>query len=131
MSAARAVLYVEDESLIRELVTNALEEAGFKVAVAENGTAALVALDDDTTPFCAIVTDVNLGPGPDGWAVAHRARELNDVLPVIYVSGASGHEWQSRGVQHSIMIAKPFKVAQIVSAVSSFLKKVRRKRLKF
>jgi DNA-binding response OmpR family regulator len=127
MSDPHAVLYVEDESLIRELASIALEEAGFEVVAAENGAAAFDALDGNADPFCAIVTDVDLGGGPDGWAVAHRARELDDALPVIYVSGASGHEWQLKGVPHSVMISKPFKMAQIVSAVLSLVKKVRRK----
>ena len=54
-------LYVEDETLIRELGATALEDAGFEVIVAENGNAAFDALDNDADPFCAIVTDVNLG----------------------------------------------------------------------
>jgi DNA-binding response OmpR family regulator len=123
MPDTQAVLYVEDDAVTRELSAAALEEAGFNVMVAESGTAAFDALDDDADPFCAIVTDVNLGAGPDGWEVARRARELNNTLPVIYISGASGHEWQSKGVQNSIMIAKPCTITQIVSAISSLLKK--------
>lgn len=127
MLAAQAVLYVEDDSLIRELVTVVLEDAGFDVAVAENGDAALHALDCDADPFCAVVTDVNLGAGPDGWTVAHRARELNSELPVVYVSGASGHEWPSKAVPHSVLIAKPFTVTQLVTAISTLVQKVRLK----
>jgi DNA-binding response OmpR family regulator len=40
MPDAQAVLYVEDDELIRELSAAALEEAGFKVVVVESGTAA-------------------------------------------------------------------------------------------
>jgi two-component system, OmpR family, response regulator len=79
-----AILFVEDESLIREFLTMALEDAGFEVVVAENGAAALEALDHNPDPFCAILADINLGPGPDGWEVARRARELNRELPVVY-----------------------------------------------
>ena len=125
MTDTQAVLYVEDDDLIRELSAAALEEAGFKVVVAESGTAAFDALDGDADPFCAMVTDVNLGAGPDGWEVAQRARELNDTLPVIYVSGGSGNEWQSKGVRNSIMIVKPYKITQIASAISALLKKIR------
>jgi DNA-binding response OmpR family regulator len=121
----RAVLYVEDEPLIRELGATELRDAGFEVVAAESGTAAFDALDNDAAPFCAIVTDVNLGDGPDGWEVARHARELNDALPVIYVSGANGHEWQRKGVPNSVMIAKPFKMAQIVKAICALLRKLR------
>jgi CheY-like chemotaxis protein len=80
MAADQSVLYVENEPLLRDII---LEDAGFKVVTAENGTAAFESLDHDGSPFCAIVTNVNLGHGPDGWAVAKRGRELNRTLPVV------------------------------------------------
>ena len=128
MSDAQAVLYVEDDALTRELAATALEEAGFEVVSTESGTSALEALDDNADPFCAVVTDVNLGSGPDGWDVARRARELNQEMPVVYLSGASGHEWKSKGVLKSIMITKPFNIPQIIAAISSLLKKTGLKR---
>jgi DNA-binding response OmpR family regulator len=127
MSAAHittSILYVEDEPLLREIATMTLEDAGFNVVSAENGVAAFDALDDNADPFCAVVTDVNLGAGPDGWAVARRARELNHLLPVIYVSGASGHDWQAHGVPNSVMIGKPFSATQIILVISTLLMKI-------
>jgi two-component system OmpR family response regulator len=123
MSAVQAVLYVEDEPLIREISAMALEDAGFEVVVAGNGTDALVALDGSADPFCAVVTDVNLGPGPDGWEVAWRARELNNTLPVIYVTGAAAADWPLRGVPDSVIIGKPFTMEQLVTAVGTILKR--------
>jgi DNA-binding response OmpR family regulator len=120
-STEPVVLYVEDDALIRELAVIAFSDAGIDVLVVENGEAALTALDADAVPIRAIVTDVNLGAGPDGWAVAERARELHQALPVLYVTGASGHEWRSRGVRHSFMILKPFDPERIADAVSWLL----------
>jgi hypothetical protein len=37
------------------------------------------------------------------------------------MSGASGHEWTSSGVPHSVLITKPFAVGQIITAVSQLL----------
>jgi CheY-like chemotaxis protein len=121
MSADQAVLYVEDEPLLRELAAVILEDAGFEVVTAESGTAAFEALDDNGEPFCAMITDVNLGEGPDGWAVAKRARSLNRNLPVVYVTGASAHQRQAEAVPNSLMVTKPFTSAQIVNAVRSVL----------
>jgi hypothetical protein len=53
--------------------------------------------------------------------VAKRARELNELLPVVYMTGGNGHEWASQGVPNSILITKPFAPAQIVTAVSQLL----------
>src|SRR4051812_39015797 len=105
--SASVVLFVEDEILIQDTVQAALTEAGFKVETAVDAAAATLILSA-SLQLRALITDVNLGPGPDGWAVARRAREIVPRLPVIYVSGASSHEWTSQGVPDSVMIQKPF-----------------------
>ena len=122
MPDEQSVLVVEDDDLIRELSSEVLEDAGFDVVVVEDGDAALAALDGNADPFCALFTDVNLGPGPDGWAVARRGRELNNALPVVYVTAASGHEWKANGVPNSTLLAKPCTPDQIVDAVTVALK---------
>jgi DNA-binding response OmpR family regulator len=125
MSATQAVavLYVEDQPFIRDLVALDFEDAGFEVLTVADGTAALDALKGNVVPFRALITDVNLGDKLDGREIARRARELNRALPVMYVSGASGHEWKARGVPDSIMIVKLFTPAQLLGAITSLLKK--------
>ena len=70
------------------------------------------------------MTDINLGPGPNGWAVVRHARELAPEMPVVYMSGDSGAEWASKGVPHSVMVPKPFVPAQIITAVAALLNTV-------
>jgi DNA-binding response OmpR family regulator len=120
------VLYVEDDALIRELSINALEEAGFVVVSADSGKAALEVLGSGidgpgALSIRAVVTDVNLGSGPDGWAVAKRAREMNHDLPIIYVTGAAGGEWTTNGVTDSVMVIKPFPPGRIAALLSWLL----------
>jgi DNA-binding response OmpR family regulator len=67
------------------------------------------------------VTDVNLPGEISGWDIARRAREINDKLPVIYMTGGSAHEWASRGVPNSQLMPKPFAVAQVVTSVSQLI----------
>jgi DNA-binding response OmpR family regulator len=67
------------------------------------------------------VTDVNLGPGPTGWDVAKRARELNETLPVIYVTGEDAREWGTKGVPNSRIVRKPFTTTQVVEAVAALI----------
>lgn len=119
--AAPLLLYVEDELLIQGVMIASLEDAGFKLAVADSGAQALQLLAEHGAKLRGLITDVNLGPGPDGWDVARAARESIGGLPVVYVSAASQHEWVSQGVPVSMMIAKPFAAAQLVIAISSLL----------
>jgi hypothetical protein len=42
-------------------------------------------------------------------------------MPIIYISGDSGQEWLSKGVPRSVMIAKPFVPAQLITAVTTLI----------
>jgi len=118
---AAMLLYVEDELVTQACVADMLQEAGFAVTVASGGAEALKLLETAAAPLRGLITDVDLGKGPDGWEIARRARELVDAIPVVYVSGASQHDWTSKGVPASVMIAKPCAPVQIVVAVSALL----------
>ena len=121
MSEAQALLVVEDEPLVRMMIEQLLVDAGFKVHVAETGIEAIHVMNLPRQLIHGLVTDVRLGTGPDGWAVAHRARELHPEMPVVYVTGDSAHEWAARGVPKSILIQKPFRATQLTQALGNLL----------
>jgi len=112
------LLLVDDDELIRDVLHAELGDAGFSLVAARNGVQALAELDTDASRFKAVITDINLGSGPDGWDVGRHARELVSDMPIVYISGDSAHEWASKGVPRSVIIAKPFAPAQLVTAVS-------------
>ena len=118
---APVLLYDEDDTMIRLALVDALEEAGFRVISAHDGDATIQLLHEQGQTLNGLITDINLGDGPDGWCVARTARELMSGLPVVYVSAVSEHEWTSHGVPNSVMITKPFVAAQVVVAISSLL----------
>ena len=121
MEASVLILLVEDEHLIALSVKEALEEGGYAVRAAASGADAISFLDEAKDQICALITDIRLGTGPDGWDLARHARELNARLPIVYMSGDSSHGHSSRGVPDSLMIQKPFAPAQIVTAVSTLM----------
>jgi DNA-binding response OmpR family regulator len=115
------LLLVDDDILLRDVLGTELADAGFEIVAANGGTQAFAELDAGATRFKAVITDINLGRGPDGWDIGRRARELVSDMPVVYISGDSGHEWSSRGVPDSVLIAKPFVPAQLVTALSMLI----------
>ena len=78
------VLFVEDEFCIREWIARSLSEQGFAVDSVTNAVDALLRIA--RAPIDVLLTDINLPGGMDGTALAHRARELQPNLAVIYAS---------------------------------------------
>ena len=118
-NALPQVLLVEDEPLIRDLLQGALEDGGFEVAYANNGDGAIDVLQRRPGEFAGVVTDVALGGGMTGWDVGHAARRISPVIAVVYMSGASSHQWESEGVPGSTMLMKPFAPAQLLVALAT------------
>jgi DNA-binding response OmpR family regulator len=115
------ILVVDDEVLIGHSVEDALQESGYSVCLAHSGADAISVLDGAKGSIVGLVTDIRMGNGPDGWDVGRRARELNALMPVVYMSGDSASDHSSRGVPDSVMVQKPFVGAQIVTAISQLL----------
>ncbi len=116
-----SVLLVEDEPLLALDVESALIDAGYTVTMTSSGEQALEALSSMGAPFSAMVTDIRLGNGADGWAVAKKARELIPGLPVVYMSGDSAANWTSMGVPESVMLTKPMALSQVVVALAQLM----------
>jgi CheY-like chemotaxis protein len=121
LSESPLILVVEDDQAIQGIVEDALSEGGFGVAIAASGEEAATLLFGNKGQYQALLTDIGLRGRSDGWEVARRAREINPDFPVVYMSGKHAEEWASKGVPDSIMLAKPFAPAQLVTAVSQLL----------
>ena len=121
MDYAVRLLVVEDDQLIQAIVEEALADGGFQLAITPSGEEAITLLQDDKSQFRAVVTDINLLGKLDGWEVARAAREIDPSMPVVYMTGSHSDDWASRGVPNSIMLAKPFAPAQLVTAISNLL----------
>ena len=115
------ILVAEDDALVQATVVDALSEGGFESTLAGSGEEAIALLKDGKSQFRAVVTDINLSDKLDGWEVARAAREIDPSMPVVYMTGSHSDDWASKGVPNSIMLAKPFAPAQLVTAISNLL----------
>ena len=116
------ILVVEDDHLVQSVIEDGLTDGGFEIEIASSGENAVELLDMSDGKYRALVTDINLGRGGiDGWDVARHAREIDPNFPIVYMSGNDADDWASKGVPNSIMLAKPFAPAQLVTAVSQLL----------
>lgn len=115
------ILYAEDEPLIAALLEDTLRHSGFEVMVAADGASAAGAIEKYGPKLAGFVTDIQLDEGPDGWELARSLRAINPNIPVVYTTGDSAYLWGSEGVPQSIVVQKPFVVAQVVTGLSNLL----------
>jgi DNA-binding response OmpR family regulator len=115
------ILVIEDEYAVQGLIEEMLTEGGFATDILSSGEEALTLFRGRLKNYKALVTDVALKGRLNGWEVALQIRETDPVFPVVYMSGVHANEWASKGVPNSVMLAKPFAPAQLLTAVSQLL----------
>jgi DNA-binding response OmpR family regulator len=117
------VLLVEDDYLVRELICDDLAESGLSfvaVASAEDG---LRAVNDNEPPPAVLVTDVNLGPGMDGIALAAEGRRRWPGVAVVVMTGNAGNLVQMPVDLRNECFLKPFNPLKLVAAVTSLMRR--------
>jgi DNA-binding response OmpR family regulator len=115
------IMVVEDDPTIQTLIEDALTDGGFETAILASGEEAVTLLKGHEGKYRALVTDIHLLGKIDGWEVAKQAREIDPAFPIVYMTGAAADEWASHGVPNSVLLAKPFAPAQLVTAISNLL----------
>jgi DNA-binding response OmpR family regulator len=108
---APVVLVAEDEWLIREEISQAFRHAGWDVLEASSSEAGL-AFAREECRIDAVMTDIELGGGVNGWDVADAARSTRPNLAVVYASGNT--MGRSRMVPGSAFFSKPCRTAELV-----------------
>jgi DNA-binding NtrC family response regulator len=108
------VLVVDDEAGARELLIEFFRARGFQVTGAQDGRAAILALQRPHARFGLVVTDLNL-PGADGFAVLHAARQANESCYVVIVTGYASLDSAIRAVRVGAYdyLTKPFSLGQL------------------
>jgi two-component system, OmpR family, response regulator VicR len=108
-----AVLIVDDEPAILAMLRDVLEEAGFVVLTASNGTTALALLQH--TPVALVLTDLMM-PTVTGLQLAQQVRSnpQTAALPVLLMSAALPPHVDAA---FTTVIPKPFALDDLVTTV--------------
>jgi PAS domain S-box-containing protein len=113
-----SVLLVEDDSGLRALIRQMLEDFGYQVEVAGSGPAALTLLSGGFRPHL-LITDVVLPQDPSGFELAAQARTLLPGLKVLFMSAYAEDLMAKRPevVASAPLLAKPFRPADLARQV--------------
>ena len=81
---SRSVVVVEDDAFMRSLLADSLDKAGFEVSTAASAADAkrlIKVVNPD-----AVVLDIGLGPGPDGFDLAENLRKLTPDIAIVFLT---------------------------------------------
>jgi DNA-binding response OmpR family regulator len=123
-SSPGALLIVDDEPAILELVTRVCEVAGYRCLQALNGSDALNIFQRDRASIAGVITDVNM-PGIHGFALIRAIRELAPEMRFIISSGSLSDPEQQivTTIPNSAFLPKPYTPAQLVECIRSVLRR--------
>ncbi|MGC3982374.1 MAG: response regulator [Steroidobacteraceae bacterium] len=121
MEATRAVLIVEDDAKIRQLLRTMLEVEAFRVIEAENGERAIIAAKSHR-PDLAIV-DLGL-PDIDGVRVIKSIREWS-LMPILVLSARTDEEQKVQALENGAddYVTKPFGGREFIARVRVALRR--------
>ncbi len=120
---AKTFLVVDDSASIRQLITFAMQDAGYDVLVAENGNDALAKLAGEKIDM--VITDLNM-PDMDGLELIAQLRGMpaHKFTPIVMLTTEAQEEKMMRGkaAGASGWIVKPFSPEQLIKVVRKFIK---------
>jgi len=116
------ILVVDDEVRIQELLREALEMHGYKVAACGTGEAALEMLKKRT--FNLMLLDIRM-PARNGLWLLSEIRRAALKMPVIVITGLATPEERDQALELGAIrcFQKPFKVDELLEAVDATLRK--------
>ncbi|MEO0972594.1 MAG: response regulator [Pseudomonadota bacterium] len=112
--ARRAVLLVEDEPVVREIICSVLEANEFAVTPVGDLDTALAHLGDAADRFDWVLSDVRLGGGGNGIELADWICEHQPHITVVLMSALSEATHSSHH-----FLPKPFTEQELVEALTA------------
>ncbi len=109
------ILLAEDDQVMREYLTRALERSGYSVAAVDRGTAAIPLLESAT--FDLLLTDIVM-PEMDGIELAQRATEMAPGMRVMFITGFAAVTLKAgEAMPNARILSKPFHLRELVMEV--------------
>jgi DNA-binding NarL/FixJ family response regulator len=123
----KKILVVDDDSILRKVLRNYLEQQGYQVQDASSGTEGLAAFELYSPDL--IVSDVAM-PEVDGFEFCRRLRSQpsGQLVPFIFLSARDDLEDKIQG--HSMgaddYLTKPFEMKELLAKIEALLERTRR-----
>lgn len=119
------ILYVEDEPFLGRIVKESLESRDYEVNMATDGSQAVTLFQKVKPDIC--VLDVML-PSADGYSVAQKIRQVNPVVPIIFVTAKTQTADLLKGFESggNDYLRKPFSMEELIVRINNLLTMTRK-----
>lgn len=115
------ILLVDDNDDVRRAVKDMLEDVGFRVFSAENGSKAISLFLDKRDSIDLLVSDVVM-PMMNGKEVYEQLNRIRPGLPAVFISGyPSDILKQLHAVENVRLLAKPLRQINLVKTIQDVL----------
>jgi DNA-binding response OmpR family regulator len=119
--AKTKIFYVEDELFLAKIVSETLQARGYDVIMENTGANAVKKFQESNADVC--VLDVML-PQKDGFTIADEIREINEEVPIIFLTAKSDVADVVNGfkIGGNDYIRKPFSMEELIVRIENVLR---------
>lgn len=119
------VLLAEDDLSLGYVIKDSLEQEGYQVVLCADGDQALEYFQKGEFDICLL--DIMM-PVKDGFSVARKIRQKNDVIPILFLTAKSLEEDKLKGFSLGAddYITKPFSMKELLMRMDVFLRRTKK-----
>jgi len=121
------ILYVEDDTLVRNQTKQILDKIFFKVFIASDGKEGLEVFRTNQEHIDAVVTDINM-PNMSGLEMIERINEINHSIPTIVTTAHADAKFLMSAIDINVdkYLSKPIQVKELTTSIVNIVLKYRR-----
>lgn len=121
------ILYVEDDTLVRDQTKQILDKIFFKVFIATDGKEGLEVFRTNQEHIDAVVTDINM-PNMSGLEMIERINEINHSIPTIVTTAHADAKFLMSAIDINVdkYLSKPIQVKELTTSIVNIVLKYRR-----
>ena len=119
----KMILIVDDESRIRKLIKDFIEQEEYSVIEAADGEEAVVQFEANINKIKLVILDVMM-PKQDGWSALRQIRQISNV-PVIILTARSEEQDELFGYELGVDedVSKPFSPKIFIAKIKAILQR--------
>jgi len=122
LTGTEKILVVEDDDMVRNFIASSLNDQGYKVITASDGSAALKLINTQDFQIDLLITDLIM-PNMSGKQLAAKIKEICPQCAILYISGYAANYIVHCGMLEAGInfIQKPFSIQKLSEKIREIL----------